>query len=136
MKTPSVLLVALIAAAGVLTGCETSSGARPPVTTTDYETSTNFALMGAHVQHSITATGLETSHTTDGRLAVGANIRNLENRRLEVQVQCVFKDVQGFEVDSTPWKGLILTENSQDTVRFEAMNNKAVNYTIRVREAH
>jgi hypothetical protein len=38
-------------------------------------------------------------------------------------------------VDSTPFETLILTENSIETKRFVSMNDKAKNFTVRVREA-
>ena len=62
-------------------------------------------------------------------------MRNRENRRIEVQINCVFKDEQGFPVDETPFRTLILTENAQEGVQFTSMNNQAKTYTIRVRQA-
>jgi hypothetical protein len=129
--------MALVAGCALACGCQTG-GARPPVNTTkfNYETTANFALMDARVQRSITTSGVQVGRTEDGRLQVAANIRNRENRRLEVQVQCLFKDPQGFTVDETPWQPLILTENSQETLHYTAMSNKAADYEVRVREAH
>ena len=72
----------------------------------------------------------------DGRLEVTANIRNRESRRIQVQVGCVFKDDQGFPTgDETLFQTLILTENAQEGVKFDSMNNLARKYTIRVRQA-
>ena len=137
MNTQSFWLIALVAGSALAGGCATG-GARPPVNTTkyNYEMTAKVALMDSRVQHSLTAPALQERKTEDGRLEVAANLRNREDRRLEVQVQCVFKDPQGFEVDSTPWQTLILTENGQETVRFTAMNNKATDYTVRIREHH
>ena len=65
-----------------------------------------------------------------------ANVKNRENRRLQVQINCVFKDAQGFTTgDETPFQNLVLAENSTATVRFTAMNALAKRYTIRVRQA-
>ena len=58
-----------------------------------------------------------------------------ENRRIEVQANCVFKDAQGFTVDETPFRTVILDENATQDVSFEAFNLNAAKYTIRVREA-
>ena len=66
---------------------------------------------------------------------VVANIKNRENRRIQVQIQCEFKDAQGFATDSPPWENLILTENSTDTKSFVSLNDKAKRYTVRVRQA-
>src|SRR5262245_25688287 len=122
------------------TGCKTQSetGALPPVNTTKFnlENTANFVLLDPGTQHSITCSGLQVGKTPDGRLEVMAKVRNRENRRIEVQVNCVFKDDQGFSTEEeTPFKTLILTENSTEDVKFTAMNTKATKYTVRVREA-
>jgi hypothetical protein len=136
MKSIYLTAIALTSGAILMTGCATG-GARPPVNTTkhNYETTAKFALMDKGAQRSVTTTGLQERRTEDGRLEVAANIRNRENRRIEVQAQCVFKDVQGFALDETPWQTLILTENGQETVRFTSMNERAFDYTVRVRQA-
>jgi uncharacterized protein YcfL len=136
MKNPLSLTAGLILAALTFAGCQ-SPGAKPPVNTTkyDYENQLNFVLMDSGAQRSITSSGIQEQRLPDGRLGVAANIRNRVNRRIQVQVNCEFKDAQGFALDSTPWQTLILTENGQETVRFESLNNQATKYTVRVREA-
>ena len=84
----------------------------------------------------LTCTGLQEGASADGRLEVTAQIRNRENRRIEVQVNCVFKDANGYTTgDETPFQTLILTENATEQVKFTAMNTLAKKYTIRVRQA-
>jgi hypothetical protein len=120
-----------------LTGCATEGAYLPQnATKYDYENSSNFVLMDAGVQSSVTAPNMQETRLPDGRLQVATNIRNRESRRIQVQVQCEFKDAQGFAIDSTPWNTLILTENGQETVSFTSMNNQAQRYTVRVRQAH
>ncbi|MBI4658450.1 MAG: YcfL family protein [Verrucomicrobia bacterium] len=133
LKT-SVILCGL--GASLLTGCATG-GAKPPINTTKYdlENRAHFVLMDSRTQRSVTCMGIQERPLDDGRLQVAANVRNRLNRRIQVQINCEFKDEQGFPVDSTPWQTLILTENAQESVAFTAMNNKARKYTIRVREA-
>ena len=136
MKT--LILSVLSASALFLTGCA-HEGARLPVNTTthDIENTSQYALEGPRVQKSVTFSGTLQRFLEDGRLEVVTNVRNRENRRIEVQISCVFKDEQNFATgDETPWHTLILTENAQEGVKFTAMNNRAKNYTIRVREAH
>ncbi|HTI72340.1 MAG TPA: YcfL family protein [Candidatus Limnocylindria bacterium] len=116
-----------------------SGGAYEPKNTTKYdlENKSKFVDMDYRVARSVTCSGLQERILEDGRLEVAANVRNRLSRRIEVQIQSVFKDAQGFSTgDETPWQTLILTENSQETVRFTSMNDKAKGYTIRVREAH
>ena len=70
----------------------------------------------------------------DGRLQVRANILNRANKRLDLQVNCIFKDEQGFSTgDETPFRTLILDETAQETVLFTSLNPQAKNYTVRVR---
>lgn len=129
-------LAALAMSAVVLTGCQTG-GAKAPVNTNKYdlENQSSFVLFDKGAQRSVTVSGIQERRLPDGRLEVAANVRNRENRRIEVQINCVFKDEQGFEVDSTPFQTLILDENAQESVRYVSMNNKAVKYTFRVRQA-
>ena len=68
-------------------------------------------------------------------MRVRANLRNRENRRIQVQVNCVFKDAQGFMVEDTPFQTVFLDEHAQEGVDFLSGNDKAQRYTIRVREA-
>ena len=61
-------------------------------------------------------------------------VLNRANKRLDLQVNCIFKDEQGFATgDETPFRTLILDETAQETVLFTSLNPKAKNYTVRVR---
>ncbi|MHB1305650.1 MAG: YcfL family protein, partial [Limisphaerales bacterium] len=108
-----------------------------PVNTTqfDHENRSNFVLMDKGAQRSVTCSGIQQTTLADGRLQVAANVRNRESRRIEVQINCEFKDEQGFVLEATPWQTLILTENAQETVSFSSMNNEARRYTFRIRQA-
>lgn len=138
MKTTYGLLAAVLTLGMVAwSGCS-HGGAYAPKNTTKYdlENQANFVLLDPGAQRSVTSSGIQERILPDGRLQVTANIRNRENRRIEVQVNCVFKDAQGFPTgDETPFQTLILTENAQEGVTFTSMNNQARKYTIRVRQA-
>ena len=137
----SLLALSLLAPALVLIdGCASEShdtGAYLPVNTTvnDVENVAGFVLLDPGVQYSVTCPGIQETPLADGRLQVVANLRNRENRRIQVQANCVFKDAQGFPVENTPFQTVFLDENAQQSVHFESMNNKANRYTIRVRQA-
>lgn len=137
MKTH--LLLTVLGCTALLAGCQTSSGPYAPQDTTKYtlENTEKFVLMDPAAQRSVTCTGLqEYRRPSDGHLELVANVKNRENRRIQVQISCVFKDEQGFATgDSTPWQTLILGENATEAVRFASMNDQARNYTIRVRQA-
>jgi len=137
MKKTLIPLLSLVAGLFANTGCHTETGAFPPQNATKYdlENREKFVLMDRGTQRSVTASILQETPLPDGRLQVAANLRNRDSRRIEVQVNCEFKDERGLTIDSTPWQTLVLSENGQETVRFAALNALAKKYTIRVREA-
>ena len=130
------LLLSTSALALLINGCA-HGGAYQPQNTTKYsqEDTSKFVLFDSGAQHSVTCTGIQEGRTTDGRMKVTANLRNRENRRIEVQANCVFKDAQGFSVDETPFRTVILDENATESVAFESFKKDAAKYTIRVRQA-
>lgn len=121
------------------TGCRTE-GAFKPINTSkyDYENQETFVLMDRRTQRAVTVAGIQETVLADGRLEVLANVRNRKNnRRVEVQISCVFKNENGFSTgDETPWNTLILTEGEQQSVSFTSSNDRAQRYTIRVRQRH
>ena len=134
-KQISVLVAASVL--GLLAGCSTP-GPYTPQDTTKYtiENTEKFVLLDKECQHSVTCTGLQEHYLADGRLEVVANVKNRENRRIQVQIQCVFKDdLSASTGDDTPWQTLILAENSTEGVKFASSNALAKKYTIRVRQA-
>lgn len=101
-----------------------------------YENTERFVLLDPGAQYSITCSGINERTLEDGRLEVTAQIRNRENRRIEVQANCVFKDGNMVATgDETPFQTVILTENATESVKFTSMNSQAKKYTIRVRQA-
>src|SRR5688572_3367326 len=108
MKKALVPLFAVTLAAMAI-GCRAPrEGVYQPVNATkyDYENQSQFVLMDPGAQRSVTASGIQERTLADGRIEVAANVRNRENRRIQVQAQCEFKDAQGLAIDSTPWQTL------------------------------
>ena len=139
MKKNLLVLALLAPTLALLSGCATShdTGAYLPqnATVNNVEDSARFVLLDRGAQYSVTCPGIQETRLPDGRLQVLANLRNRENRRIQVQANCEFKDPQGFVLDSTPFENVFLDENAQQDVKFTAINDKAVQYTIRIREA-
>ncbi len=133
----------LLAAGGAVllaAGCSSTHDKGPylPQTpkTPAYEGKEPVVLLDPGVQYSVTCSGVQERTLPDGRLEVVAHLRNRENRRIEVQANCVFKDQNGFTTgDETPFVMVILTENGTEDVKFASMNSAAKKYTIRVRQA-
>ena len=138
MKTKLIALVPVIAAL-VVAGCSTyDKGPYLPEQskTPAYENTENFVLLDPGVKYTITCTGINERTLEDGRIEVTAQIRNRENRRIEVQANCVFKDGNMVSTgDETPFQTVILTENATESVKFVSANNLAKKYTVRVRQA-
>jgi hypothetical protein len=135
-------LLSLLAAGGavlLVAGCSThDKGPYLPegVKTPAYEGREPVVLLDPGVQYSVTCSGVQEKMLPDGRLEVVAHLRNRENRRIEVQANCVFKDLNSFSTgDETPFAMVILTENGTEDVKFTSMNALAKKYTIRVRQA-
>lgn len=138
MKNVISCTLAFAALAAFLSGCASpETGALRPQNTTKFNTEDRekFVLLDAGAQQSVTCPGLQETTLPDGRLQVVAKVRNRESRRIQVQINCEFKDAQGFPIDSTPFQTLILTENATEGVPFTSINAKAKDYTIRVRQA-
>jgi len=129
-------LAATCALAALLTACSSTPGPYTPTPAADVEGKEPIVLMDQMVQTSVTSQGIRYRELPDGRLEVIAVIQSKDPRRIQVQVQCVFKDVNGVAIDDeTPWQTLILTENGQEQLSFKSMNNQAKKATVRVRQA-
>ena len=128
---------ALVASVIPFTACKSHQGAYAPVDATvgNLENSASFVLFDPGAQHSVTCPSVRQTRLEDGRLQVQANLRNRENRRLQVQASCAFKDAQDFVVEETPFVNVFLDENAMQGVNFVSLNDKAQRYTIRVRQA-
>jgi uncharacterized protein YcfL len=129
------LLFFLALTTALLAGCATNPAPDEQLETTKYtiESTGKFVLLN---QVLVKCTGLQERILPDGRLEVAANVKNLEKRNLEVQINCVFKDEQGISTEEeTPFRKLTLAERSTKVVQFTSSNNQARKYTIRVREA-
>jgi hypothetical protein len=137
----AILALASVSTATLLTlatSCASHEGAYEPVNSQEFavENRAKFVLLDKATRDSVTCSGLQERTLDDGRLEVLANVRNRLNRRIEVQINCVFKDPNGFATeDEAPFKTVILTENAQEGLRFVSANNQAKTYTIRVRQA-
>jgi uncharacterized protein YcfL len=137
--TNAILLATLASAALALSaGCVAAAGPFPALDTTKFtlENTDRFVLLDQPAQNSVTCTGLQEIPLADGRLEVVANVKNRESHPVQVQINCVFKDEQGFATgDETAFQTITLSENATEAVRFTAMNALAKKYTIRVRQA-
>lgn len=127
MKTKLILLLSVC---GIIGGC----GA-PVAQQAAAANNSTFVALGTLGARTVKCTAMQETQLADGRLQVRANILNLINKRVDLQVSCSFKDEQGFAIDTTPFQTLILDETAQETVEFISLNAQAKYYTVRVRLA-
>lgn len=140
MKPFSFYCLPVVAAGLVVAGCSSSHDKGPylpaNVKTPAHELREPVVFLDPGVQYSVTHSGVQEQLLPDGRLQVSVHLRNRENRRIEVQANCVFKDQNGFSTgDETPFQTVILTENSTEDVTFVSNNTAARKATVRVRQA-
>jgi len=138
MKTKLIPAIAL--GAVLVAGCSSTYDKGPYLPqqskTPAYENTERLVLLDPEVQYSVTCTGTHEHTLADGRMELTVQIRNRENRRIEVQADCVFKDAAGVATgDEAPFQTVILTENATEQVKFTSVNNLARKYTIRIRQA-
>jgi uncharacterized protein YcfL len=94
----------------------------------------NFELLGTATVNAIACTGLQPRVLPDGRLEVVVNVKNRQARALKVQLNCVFKDEQGFSTgDETPLETVTLAAHATEAVSFTARDAKAKKFTVRAR---
>ena len=132
-------ILILGAAALIVAGCSSTYDQGPYLPqkskTPPYEDTERLILLDPGVQYSVTMATYAQRPLEDGRLEVVVGLRNRENRRLEVQADCLFKDEAGVVTDEAPFQAVILTENATEQVKFVSLNGQAKKYTIRVRQA-
>ncbi|HWA88286.1 MAG TPA: hypothetical protein VG710_18810 [Opitutus sp.] len=130
-------VLAVIAGAWLFAGCAGGPRSWQPQDSTKYtmaDTETFVQLDRAVA--GVNCTGLQERVLPDGRFEVVANVKNHEDHPLQVETDCVFKDVDGLSVgDDTPFQAFALSSGATEAVRFVSREMKARRYTIRVREA-
>jgi hypothetical protein len=95
----------------------------------------DVTVLSPDLQGTVECVDVRTRPLPDGRMEVAAFVQNLQPHRVQVQVNCVFKDEKGFptEGEETPFRTLILTENAREPLMFTSLNDKAKLCTIRIR---
>mgnify|MGYP001963040713 CR=1 FL=1 len=123
--------ILLITILTLVVGCATGGGSANGATS---KANIKFQALGGLAANAVTCSALKETLQPDGRLEVRANVHNRLGKRIQVQVNCVFKDAEGFSTgDETPFQSLILDERGQKTVTFTSLNKKAKDYTVQVR---
>jgi len=136
MNTKPLSLCALTAVFLLLAGCATEPKRPQDSTKYSIEDTGKFTHLDKATQAAVSCTNLQERRLPDGRLEVVASLRNRGDHDLRVQINCVFKDEQGFTTgDETPFRTVTLADEATEAVRFTSANPAARQYTLRVRLA-
>jgi len=136
MNTKQLSLAAVTAGFLRLAGCATEPARPQDSTKYSIEDTGKFTHLDKVTQAAVNCTNLQERRLPDGRLEVVASLRNRENHDLKVQINCVFKDEQGFSTgDETPFRAVTIAGEATEAVRFTSANPAASKYTLRVRLA-
>ncbi len=101
----------------------------------EVENYAKFVLLDKEMERSISCSGLQERRTTEGYLEVTAHVRNRLSKPVRVEINCEFKDEQGFSTGQViSYKLISLSENEQRDVRYTSTSSQASTYTIRVRK--
>lgn len=129
-----------LAAAALLCGCATSQPKAPEVQDSikyTVDDTGRVAFADPVTKEAILCTGLQERFTADNKLDVIANVKNRSDHPLKVQVQCLFRDADGFVTpQGTPWQTVSLDPQMTETVHFTASSTVSKRYTLRFRQAH
>lgn len=128
----TILAVMIILLAGCATGPDGSQdSAKYSIKNTEI-----FTHLDKTTRELVSCTNLQERRLPDGRLEVVAGLRNRGDRALKVQINCVFKDSQGFSTgDETAFQTVAVAAEATEAVRFTAADTKAMRFTLRVRMA-
>ena len=127
-----------LAASAFLWGCACQPKAPVIQDTIKYtvDDTGRVAFSDPATKEAILCTGLQERFTTENKLDVIANVKNRSDRPLKVQVQCLFRDADGFmEPEGTPWQSVSLEPQATETVHFTAASTIPKRYTLRFRQA-
>lgn len=118
----------------LMTACQTGPSL-PRETRDSIENEAKFVLLDSHLDDVITCTGLQEGRTAEGFLEVIAHVKNRLARREAVEINCEFKNAQGFSTgQSIPFGTMAFSANEQRDVKFTSTTPDAQTYTIRVRK--
>ncbi|MFM1851795.1 MAG: hypothetical protein RIS54_1479 [Verrucomicrobiota bacterium] len=130
-----ILLLSAVALLG-LAGC-TTPPAEPVAEAAGAEvTDERLVPLDPRAAEAVTGTGFFTRQTAAGLLELAVNLSNRTDAPVQLKVNCVFKDVQGFTLkDETPFRAIEIAAGATETIRFTATNPAAKRYAVRVRTA-
>jgi uncharacterized protein YcfL len=118
----------------LLIGCATEGPYVPSARQPSPEVEHTTVILDRELEKSVAVDQQSAERTSKGRLRSMINLRNRTNEDLRIQVQTVFRDLDGYSIsDDTGWETLVLTANETRTISATSTTSKADRFTVRVR---
>lgn len=117
-----------------LAGCEGAYRARRN-TRADLENRESVVVLTSKLRDTIAVESQRAKWSPANLLEIQARLRNRTEKPVQVEVQTVFKDADGFSTnDNTVWTRMLFEPNETKIYRVNSLNTKARRFTIRIRE--
>lgn len=139
MRTRTAPLIALLAVAGILAGCESNrgtAGQRADIDLGNRPENRITVEKDGSVKSSLRIEK-SLSRIENGFLVVEVHVRNTTSRNIPCEWRTTFRDAEGFDVPvtSNPWAPAVINSNQTVPLRKTAPLNGAETATFYIREA-
>lgn len=95
----------------------------------------NIEIVDSALESKVELVRVGSRRNTSNVLEVFAGLRNKTARRVDLEVETIYKDQSGNELNTGSWMHLTLQPHEQQDYRSAAIQEAAVDFLIRVRRA-
>ncbi len=126
-------IVVLLLVVSFLAGCATGphKGIRATKKRDLYEDTETIVILDKKLRKQLYVADQSPTWSEDGRLIVRAKFLNKAKDTLEVQIQTLFKNKNGYVSDETNWELILIPGNAHYYYEAKSLNDKGEKYTIR-----
>jgi hypothetical protein len=127
---------ALASPAGSLSAPAPAAPSEVAAHSAEAETDVRTELLDPFVRMSVEFTAYQERMLANGALDIVANLSNRAETASRVEVQCVFRNIEGAAaVEATAWRVVVLAARATETLHFTSSNRLGTRSTIRVRQS-
>jgi hypothetical protein len=95
----------------------------------------NVEIDDQSLKNKVTLLRIGSQRGTNNLLTVFAGLKNTTGHRLSLEVETIYKDKNGHELNTGSWIHLSLKAHEENDYRSSAITEEAVDFLIRVRHA-
>ncbi len=96
----------------------------------------NIEIVDSALESKIALVRVGSRRGSNNLLAVFAGLKNKTDRRLQLEIETIYKDQAGNDLNTGSWIPITLPPHEQQDYRSAAISEAAVDFLIRVRRAH